>query len=103
MKQFIKGLFSHGVSMTRFITLFIVIDIMGMWTATVIKDMIVKTSDMSLNDIPTGVVAIIGLVLAGKVAQKFAENGNGNGKTNIPAPTTPPVDIPTNIEDEIKP
>jgi hypothetical protein len=72
--KIISKLFGVGrISMMRVLTFLVVVDIMAVWTATCIKDMIVDTTDMSLNDFPWGVVSVIGLMVTGKAVQRFAE------------------------------
>jgi hypothetical protein len=68
MKEFLKQAFSsnESVSIMRILTVFVVLDIMATWTVTCIKD-------MDINDIPWGVVAVLGAMIGGKAVQKFGE------------------------------
>jgi hypothetical protein len=70
IKDFIMSLFGvGGFSMMRFLTFFVVIDIMVMWTISIIKN------DFDMQDIPLGVAGIFTAMVASKMGQRFAENG----------------------------
>jgi len=60
---------SDNVSLTRVLTFFVVCDIMIVWTIECIKN-------FKMVDIPWGPVSIIGLMVSGKVIQRFAEPTN---------------------------
>jgi hypothetical protein len=82
IKSFTNKLFGGvHVSMMRVLAFLVVIDIMAVWTATCVKDMIVNTADMSLNDIPWGVVSVISIMIIGKVTQRFGEGKNQSPET----------------------
>ena len=69
-KDVVCKLFGVGqISMMRFLTFFVVIDIMVMWNISIIKN------DWDIQDFPTGVIAIFTAMVLGKVGQRFAENG----------------------------
>lgn len=61
-----KENFPDAWSMMRYISWFIVTDIMFVWTYLCLKD-------HKFLDIPMGVVAILGLAIGGKVLQKSKE------------------------------
>ena len=83
IKNFFKDMFSdsNSVSLTRILTFLVVTDIMTVWTIECIKN-------FKMQDIPWGPVSVIGLMITGKVVQKFAEpkNNGCNGNKEEVAP-----------------
>lgn len=73
----IRKLFSENtdISMMRVMMFFVIVDIMLVWTITCIKS-------GSFLEMSPDTVAIIGTMVAGKVAQKFGEKKPGAAISN---------------------
>jgi len=69
IKDILLSLFGvGGISMMRFLTFFVIVDIMLVWTISCVK------AGFVIQDIPTGVAGIFLAIIAGKLGQRFAEN-----------------------------
>jgi hypothetical protein len=64
-----------GTSSMRAIAIFVILNIMIVWTWVCIKD-------LEIADIPWGVLGMAGLVLTGKVVQRFAEGEDQESETD---------------------
>ena len=75
IKDVLSSLFGvGGISMMRFLTFFVVVDIMLVWTISCAK------AGFAMQDFPTGVAGVFLAVVMGKVGQRFAENGGEHKK-----------------------
>ena len=86
MKQLINSLIQYIVSMhsnntdvswMRWMGTFIILDIMIMWTVSCVE------TSFTMEDFPTGVIAVLVTVFTGKVGQAISDNfKKKNGATN---------------------
>lgn len=78
--NFLKSLISAGSSASsmRVIAIGVVLNIMIVWTLVCVKN-------LNIVDIPWGVLGMAGLVLTGKVVQKFAEEEQAEQLVGTPA------------------
>lgn len=66
----LSRLFGAGnISMMRVLTFFVVVDIVGVWTISCVKN------GWVIQDIPTGVLGVFTSIVLAKAGQRFAENG----------------------------
>lgn len=75
MKEYLKQALSsdQSVSLMRILVTFVVVDIMIVWNISCVKA-------MNLNDIPWGVVSVLGMVITGKAVQRFGEKQISKGE-----------------------